>query len=99
MKKLLLLICLNFIVLTCCFGQTDIYDSIFVGNVWRKYNIHLPLGYNSNTNYPLILGFHGGQQGTASSQGWNQFAYQSNLSAKSDSSGFIVVYPEGLVIN
>lgn len=99
MKKILILIGLNFIILTTSFGQTDIYDSIYVGNVWRKYNIHLPLGYNSNTNYPLILGFHGGQQGTASSQGWNQFAYQSNLSAKSDSSGFIVVYPEGLVIN
>ena len=99
MKRILLLICLNFIMLTCCFGQTDIYDSINVGNVWRKYNIHLPLGYSSNTNYPLILGFHGGQQAATSSQGWTVFAYQSKLSEKADSSGFIVVYPEGRVFN
>jgi len=70
---------MNFIMLTCCFGQTDIYDSINVGNVWRKYNIHLPLGYNSNASYPLILGFHGGQQAATSSQGWTVFAYQSTL--------------------
>lgn len=58
MKRLLLLISLNIISLSYSYGQTDIYDSIFVGNVWRKYNIHLPLGYSPNTNYPLILGFH-----------------------------------------
>lgn len=86
-------------MLTCYFGQTDVYDSIYVDNVWRKYNIHLPLGYNSNTNFPLILGFHGGQQAATSSQGWTVFAYQSKLSEKADSSGFIVVYPEGRVFN
>ena len=89
----------NFIMLTSAFCQTDIYDSIYVGNVWRNYNIHLPTGYNSSTNYPLILGFHGGQQAATSSQGWTVFAYQSNLSEKADSSGFMVVYPEGKVIN
>lgn len=99
MKITILVICLNFIVVASSFGQTDIYDSIYVGKVWRTYNIHLPLGYNSNTNYPLILGFHGGQQAATSSQGWTVFAYQSKLSKKADSSGFIVVYPEGRVFN
>ena len=86
-------------MLSSSFGQTDIYDSINIGNVWRNFNIHLPLGYNANTSYPLILGFHGGQQAATSSQGWTVFAYQSNLSVKADTSGFIVVYPEGLVFN
>ncbi len=99
MKKVILLCIINFIVLTTAFGQTDIYDSIYVGNVWRNYNIHLPTGYNSSTNYPLIVGFHGGQQAATSSQGWAVFAYQSKLSEKADNSGFIVVYPEGRVFN
>ncbi len=43
MKKISLLIIFNFIIQTFSFGQTDIYDSIYVGNVWRKFNIHLPL--------------------------------------------------------
>ncbi len=74
MKKVMLYFVTNFIMLTSAFCQTDIYDSIYVGNVWRNYNIHLPTGYNSSTNYPLILGFHGGQQAATSSQGWTVFA-------------------------
>lgn len=80
-------------------GQTEIYDSIYVGGYWRKYNTHLPLGYNPDSNYPLVIGFHGGQQAATSAQGWTVFAYQSKLSEKADSSSFIVVYPEGLVFN
>ncbi len=98
MKKILLLFLLNIIMLTYTFGQ-DIYDSIYVSNVWRKYNVHLPLNYSSNASYPLTLGFHGGQQAATSSQGWSVFAYQSKLSEKADGSGFIVVYPEGLVFS
>jgi polyhydroxybutyrate depolymerase len=99
MNNILLFICMNFMMLASSYGQTDIYDSLFVGNIWRKYNIHLPTNYDSNTNYPLILGFHGGQQAATSSQGWTVFAYQSKLSEKADDSGFIVVYPEGRVFN
>lgn len=77
----------------------NIYDSIQVGGVTRTYMTHLPEGYNPAGNYPLVLGFHGGQQAATSAQGWAAFAYQSKLSQKADSSGFIVVYPEGLVFN
>lgn len=99
MKKIMLHFVTNFILLITAFCQSDMYDSIYVGNVWRSYNIHLPTSYNSSTNYPLIVGFHGGQQAATSAQGWTVFAYQSNLSEKADSSGFIVVYPEGRVFN
>ncbi|MFO0322098.1 MAG: T9SS type A sorting domain-containing protein [Bacteroidota bacterium] len=98
MKNKILLTITLFSLENISYGQ-DIYDSIYVGSYWRKYNIHLPLGYNPNTNYPLILGFHGGQQAATSSEGWTVFAYQSKLSEKADNSGFIVVYPEGLVFN
>ena len=76
-----------------CFCQTNIYDSIYVGNRWRTFLTHLPTGYNTSTNYPLVLAFHGG-----SPLGYQSIQYQSRLSQKSDSSGFIVVYPEGVKI-
>ena len=84
---------------TFVYAQADIYDSIYVGGYWRKYNTHLPAGYHSNTRYPLVIGLHGGQQAASSSLGWTAFAYQSKLSEKADSAGFIVVYPEGMVFN
>lgn len=94
---LLVLLCFSWLMSS--FAQTDIYDSIYTGNVWRKYNIHLPTGYQANKQYPLIFGFHGGQQSATSAQGWTVFAYQSKLSEKADGEGFVVVYPEGLVFN
>jgi polyhydroxybutyrate depolymerase len=61
---------------------------------------HLPTGYNPSNQYPLVLCFHGGQNGAQSAQlGWQAVAYMSNLSQKADTAGFIVVYPEGKVIN
>lgn len=81
------------------FSQQDIYDSIFVDGFWRTFNVHLPPSYSKFNTYPLVLGFHGGQQAATSAQGWSVFAYQSELSEKADNSDFIVVYPEGLVFN
>ncbi len=81
------------------FSQQDLYDSLNVNGIWRTYNVHLPTGYNPANTYPLVLGFHGGQQAATSDQGWTVFAYQSELSQKADNSGFIMVYPEGLVYN
>lgn len=93
------LLILLFILCSCnSFGQ-NIYDSIFVGNRWRTYMTHLPAGYDPNAVYPMVLGFHGGQQASTSAQGWSVFAYQSRLSEKADSAGFIMVYPEGVVFN
>lgn len=81
------------------FGQ-NIYSNIIVNGVTRTYMVHLPVGYNNSNPYPLVLAFHGGQSGATQSQlGWQAIAYMSNLSQKSDAEGFIVVYPEGLVIN
>lgn len=58
----------------------------------RKYRLHLPEDYDINSQYPLILSFHGrGKDGTS----------QEKLSQFSNSSyGFegIVVYPEGVPV-
>ncbi len=95
-QKLLLVIC----ILPISFAalSQNIYDSIYVGNRWRTYMTHLPVGYNQTKKYPLVFCFHGGQANNAS-LGWSAIAFQSKLSQKSDSAGFIVVYPEGTVFN
>jgi polyhydroxybutyrate depolymerase len=99
MKKITLFISLTILSLTTVFGQ-NVYDSVYVGNRWRTYMTHLPTGYNPSNQYPLVLCFHGGQNGAQSSQlGWQAIAIMSNLSQKADTAGFIVVYPEGIVIN
>jgi polyhydroxybutyrate depolymerase len=99
MKKIYLIISLTILTMTSAFSQ-NVYDSIYVGNRWRTYMTHLPTGYNPSNQYPLVLCFHGGQNGAQSAQlGWQAVAYMSNLSQKADTAGFIVVYPEGKVIN
>jgi polyhydroxybutyrate depolymerase len=54
---------------------------------------HLPKGYDVSKKYPLVLAFHGG-----SPLGYQSIQYQSRLSEKSDTAGFIVVYPEGVKV-
>jgi polyhydroxybutyrate depolymerase len=55
----------------------------------RTYLLHLPLKYNSTQRYPLVLVLHGGGGNAANA------ARQSEMSAKADREGFIVVYPNG----
>lgn len=82
----------------CGISAQNVYDSIYVDNNWRTYMTHLPDGYDNAVQYPLVLAFHGGQADNAS-LGWFAIAYQSALSQKADTAGFIVVYPEGSVFN
>ncbi len=93
MKKTVLQLIFIFLLTTLTYSQTNVYDSISYGGRWRTYMTHLPTGYNVSKKYPLILAFHGG-----SPLGYQSFQYQSRLSEKSDSAGFIVVYPEGVKI-
>ena len=93
MKKKFLQFILLLFFSNLTFAQTNIYDSIYVGGRWRTFLIHLPSGYNTSNNYPLVLAFHGGGL-----LGYQSIQYQSRLSQKSDTAGFIVVYPEGVKI-
>jgi polyhydroxybutyrate depolymerase len=93
MKKIFLQFILLISLSNLAFAQTNIYDSIFVGGRWRTFLTHLPTGYNTSNNYPLVLAFHGGGL-----LGYQSIQYQSRLSQKSDTAGFIVVYPEGVKI-
>jgi enterochelin esterase-like enzyme len=60
MKKIFLQFILFISLSNLTFAQTNIYDSIFVGGRWRTFLTHLPTGYNTSNNYPLVLAFHGG---------------------------------------
>jgi polyhydroxybutyrate depolymerase len=55
----------------------------------RTYSIHIPPGLSLSTAAPLVFAFHGGGQTAMSFEGFV------HLQAKSDSSGFILVEPEG----
>jgi polyhydroxybutyrate depolymerase len=85
-------------IILCCIcntmaAQTNIYDSLFVGGRWRTYLTHLPTGYSLSKKYSLVLAFHGGGP-----LGYQSIQFQSKLSTKSDSAGFVLVYPEGVSI-
>ncbi len=93
MKRIILKTVFLFIICNCALGQTNVYDSIYYGGRWRTFMTHLPTGYNTSTNYPLVLAFHGG-----SPLGYQSIQYQSRLSPKADSSSFVLIYPEGVKI-
>jgi poly(3-hydroxybutyrate) depolymerase len=48
-------------------------DSIFDQNLWRKYIVHLPSGYDPNAQYPLVVNLHGLNADAAQQQSYSQF--------------------------
>jgi len=63
--------------------------SLTVGGAHRTYLLHLPKGWDGKSPLPVVLNIHG-SGGQASAQ-----VTLTDLDAKADSAGFIVVYPEG----
>lgn len=71
-------------------GPGDYDSSLQVGDLTRKYLLHVPQNYNKNKAIPLILAFHGGM-GNA-----EIMAEGYNLIPKSDKEGVIVAFPNGV---
>jgi polyhydroxybutyrate depolymerase len=69
----------------------DYHDRSFVfDGVARTYDIHVPPGYDGLDPVPLVLDLHG-------LGGWKeQQAGLSGISQRSDASGFIAVWPQGI---
>ena len=89
MKKLLtFLICLPLLTL----GQQTINESITHGGLQRDYTIHIPSSYNVNTPIPLVFCFHGYGSNASTIMSYTNFNYIS------DTAGFIVVYPQGTLL-
>lgn len=69
----------------------DYTFSIEVGDLTRKYLVHVPAKYNPANPTPLLMSFHGGgahMEYQASDKNYGQIS-------KSDKEGFIVVFPNG----
>jgi polyhydroxybutyrate depolymerase len=63
--------------------------TIMFGGAARSVRAHIPGSYNPAHGVPLILNFHGYQSDALEQE------LLTNMSAKSDASGFVVLYPEG----
>ncbi|MBM4156159.1 MAG: hypothetical protein FJ221_14210 [Lentisphaerae bacterium] len=63
--------------------------TVKVGNLQRRYLVHVPPGYDAAKATPVVIAFHGGGGNPAS------MVRLSGLNAKSDAAGFIVAYPYG----
>ena len=87
-KLLLLLLCVPLIVL----GQQTLNESITHDNLQRDYIIHIPSSYNVNTPMPLVFCFHGYTSNASTIMSYSNFNYIA------DTAGFIVVYPQGTLL-
>ena len=87
MKKLLLLLCLPYIVIS---QQLTTENILYDGNN-REYIIYVPQNYSPSISTPILFALHGGS-GYA-----NDFMnYEADLRSISDTAGFILVYPQAL---
>ena len=69
-------------------GQTETLYLTFEG-LTRKYNVHLPPGYDPDIPHSLVLNIHG-YNGNSE----EQEVTTSEMSVNADANGYIVVYPE-----
>jgi polyhydroxybutyrate depolymerase len=65
-------------------------DSMPVDGYTRSYLVNLPANYNDSNNFPLVIALHG-LGGSAA-----QMERDYKLTNKSNSAGFVIVYPEGV---
>lgn len=65
-------------------------NSVEVGGQKRTYLLYLPRGYSAERAYPLVVVLHGSKGDS------KQIMEQTGMSAKADSEGFVVAYPQGI---
>lgn len=73
-------------LMTNAFAQTF---TLMHDGMERSYNVHLPASYDGSEKAPLVIAIHGWSRSP------EKMEQHSQLSIKSDSAGFIVVYPKG----
>jgi polyhydroxybutyrate depolymerase len=93
MKKYLIFSSALLFVFISIEAQKNIYDTIVHGPLHRTFLLHIPSSYNSANPTPLVIALHGG-----GSPGWYTFEQATQLSSKSNSGGFLLVYPEGIKV-
>jgi len=75
------------------YGPGDYERFINFGGRRRRYLVHVPVGYKKTSSAPLVLVFHGGG-GSA-----GNMPFTTRMNEKSESEGFIAVYPDGTGLN
>ena len=82
-------------------SSVDENDSVIVGlfnsvlshdGLARQFVVYVPTNYNTDTDYPLMINFHG-FGGTAS-----DFVETADMRSLAESENFIVVYPQGTLL-
>ena len=81
----LLLVIYGYIFVASVVGR----DTIQVGDMERKYRVHLPANYDKTQPVPLVLAFHM-YTGSGRTMEW-----LTHLNKIADQEGFMVVYPDG----
>ncbi|MCA6078964.1 PHB depolymerase family esterase [Fulvivirga sedimenti] len=89
-RRNILLLPLLILLWTSSFGQF-IRKTVQHDGETRTYLIHLPSGYNGETNLPLVINLHGFGSNATEQSVYSRFNFLSDVN------DFIVVYPEGLV--
>ena len=74
-------------------AQQTFKDSIFHDSLKREYILYVPENYEAETATPLVLNFHG-----FTSNATEQMFY-GDFRGIADTAGFIVVHPEGTLLN
>ncbi len=69
-------------------GANDYRFTLKHDGLTRKYNVHLPSGYDKNVPTPVVIYLHGGGGSTKA-------AYRDRMYKASDKFGFILVVPAG----
>ena len=92
MKKALLIFSLfAFPLLT--FSQQTIDGTIMHDNLERSYILYVPANYTGDEPVPLIFNFHGYTSNAEQQMGYGDFR------PIADTAGFIVVHPQGSLLN
>lgn len=80
---------LSFLMLLsfCAHAQTYSFTH---NSIVRSYIVHLPTGYTTSTQYPLVINMHGYTSTASQQQTYSQ------MDAVADTGKFIVVYPDGV---
>ena len=80
--------------LTCASYQTNTRKCSFTHNgVFREYYVYTPASYSPSSNAPLLFVFHG-YGGSATN-----ILYYSDFKNSADQDGYILVYPQGSLLN
>ena len=80
--------------LACASYQTNTRKCSFTHNgVFREYYVYTPSSYSPSSNAPLLFVFHGyGSSAT-------NILYYSDFQNRADQDGYILVYPQGSLLN